>query len=115
MNLIPHFGRSIFSKTILAGDFNGHSPLWGYNDENPTGKFIESFCNLTNLIRLQDKETPPTHFHRVHKTLNRPDLSLISADLMPKITMEVTDGIGSSDHFPTLIKVKTPEKKNFKK
>ena len=115
MDLTPHFGKTLYQKTILAGDFNGHSELWGYKDQNPTGKFIETFCNLTNLICIQDKETPPTLFHRVHKTLSRPDLTLISADLMPKLTTEVTDGIGSSDHFPTVIKIKTEEKKIYKK
>ena len=115
MDLTPHFGKTLYQKTILAGDFNGHSELWGYKDQNLTGKFIETFCNVTNLICIQDKESPPTLFHKVHKILSRPDLTLISADLMPKLTTEVTDGIGSSDHFPTVIKIKTEEKKIHKK
>ena len=114
LNLIPHFGDLQFTKTIIAGDFNGRSPAWGYTDHNPTGKFIETFCNITNLIRIQDHESPPTHFHRVHKTLNSPDLTLISADLMSKLTSEVTGGIGTSDHFPTVLKIRTPEKKKLK-
>ena len=115
MDLIPHFDNTQFSKTIIAGDINGHSPSWGYKDYNPTGTFIESFCNITNLFLMQDCETPPTLFHRVHKTLSRPDLTLVSADLMTKITSEVKDGIGTSDHFPTLVKIETPERKKQKK
>ena len=115
MNLMPHFDDTHFSKTIIAGDFNGRSPSWGYNDQNPTGKFIEDFSNSTNLFRIQDCGTPPTHFHRAHKTLNRPDLTLVSADLMAKFTSEVKDGIGNSDHFPIVTKIETPTKKKYKR
>ena len=115
MDLIPHFDKTNYSKTIIAGDFNGASPLWGYNDTNPTGRFIESFCNITNLFVMQDCESSPTHFHRVHKTLSRPDLTLVSADLMTKVSTEVKDGIGTSDHFPTFVKLETPERKKQKK
>ena len=115
LNLIPHFGNTQYSKTIIAGDFNGQSPSWGYRNTNATGKFVETFCNTTNFIRMQDSGTPPTHFHRVHKTLNRPDLTLFSADLLPKIKTEVKDGIGTSDHFPTVVNLETPKKKTVKK
>ena len=27
--------KVIFKSTILSGDLNGHSPLWGYQDRNP--------------------------------------------------------------------------------
>ena len=113
MDLTPTFSESQFSKTMIAGDFNGRSPSWGYTDENPTGKSIEAFCNTTNLFRMQDCGTSPTHFHRVHKTLNRPDLTLVSADLMQTIKTKVTDGIGSSDHFPIKITIETPCKKKY--
>ena len=115
LNLTPTFSDSQFSKTIIAGDFNGHSPSWGYNDTNQTGNFIETFCNTTNLFRMQDSGTPPTHFHRAHKTLNRPDLTLVSADLMNKTQSKVTDGVGSSDHFPTIITVEASCPKSFEK
>ena len=38
----------IFKSTILFGDFNGHSPLWGYKDHNPSGLNIEQLCNSSN-------------------------------------------------------------------
>jgi len=113
MNLTPTFSETQFTRTIIAGDFNGQSPAWGYTNENPTGKFIESFCNTTNLFRMQDCTTPPTLFHRVHKTLSRPDLTLLSADLMHKTQMKVTDGVGTSDHFPILINIETPGRRKY--
>ena len=44
--------RVTFNKTILTGDFNGHSPLWGYEDTNDTGRRIEArilFCYKTRI------------------------------------------------------------------
>ena len=73
---------SIFQKTIVAGDFNGHSPMCGYSDENKTGKAIVEICESTNLSLLQDDSSPPTLLHRVTKKTYRPDLTMISSDLL---------------------------------
>ena len=60
---------TIYRNTILAGDFNGHSPLWGYADTNGTGKFIEELCATSNLSVLQDENSPPTCYIE-HTTLS---------------------------------------------
>ena len=78
----------VLKKTVLAGDFNGHSPQWGYPDLNNTGKVVEELCCSTNLCLVQDSSSPPTLMHRVHKTLHRPDLTLVSSDLLNKYTYE---------------------------
>ena len=48
-----------FKKTVIAGDLNGHSPLWGYVDQDNTGKKIEELCQSTNLILLQNENSTP--------------------------------------------------------
>ena len=93
---------TLFKSTILAGDFNGHSPLWGYQDRNRTGTNIEDLCQSTNLIRIQDEHSTPTLLHKVHSTRHRPDLTLVSADIHSKCRTEVLKDI-ASDHLPTLI------------
>ena len=115
LNLISEFSETQFSKTIVGGDFNGHSPSWGYKDLNETGKEIESFCNSTNLCLLQDSSSPPTLFHRAHKTSSRPDLTMVSADLLLKIQTEVLAGIGSSDHFPIKIQIDQSQQKKYER
>ena len=92
--------ESTFRATVIAGDFNGHSPLWGYTDQNQSGKNIEELCESTNLIRIQDQNSTPTLLHKAHGTLHRPDLTLISADL-DNYTSKVLKDI-ASDHRPTL-------------
>ena len=102
-----------FHNTILAGDFNGHSPLWGYNDHNPTGEKVEEIKNTTNLLLVQDKNSEPTLLHRVHKTLSRPDLTLISADLQSQFESKVSEAVGNSDHRPIVSTIHTTQRKKF--
>ena len=59
-----HLHETNFRKTILAGDTNAHSPMWGYQDTNASGDYVEDILNSTNLILLQNKDSPPTFFHR---------------------------------------------------
>ena len=89
---------------MLAGDFNGHSPLWGYADVDNTGKKLEELCNSTNLCLLQDENSPRTLLHRCHGTLHRPDLTLVSGDLENHCSEEILEDI-SSDHRPILTKI----------
>ena len=91
-----------FRKTILAGDTNGHSPVWGYTDTNPSGRNIEELINSTNLILLQDDKTTPTLFHRPSGKTFRPDHTMVSADISAQCCMEVLEDLGS-DHLPILI------------
>ena len=111
-----------FSKTILAGDFNGHSPQCGYKYVNNTGKVIEEITESTNLTVLQDAQTEPTLLHRAHNTLSRPDLTIASGDLLNKTSISVLDDVGS-DHKPILTQISSGHRKecvrktrwNFKK
>ena len=103
-----------FKKTILAGDTNGHSPVWGYEDTNPSGKNIEELVNSTNLILLQNKDTKPTLFHRPSGKTFRPDHTMVSADLDEDYHMEVLEDLGS-DHLPIHISINTKQGGNTKK
>ena len=95
-----------FKKTILAGDTNGHSPVWVYEDTNPSGKNIEELINSTNLILMQDDKSKPTLFHRPSGKTFRPDHTMISADLSEHCQVEVLEDMGS-DHLPILITIQT--------
>ena len=50
------FDRMInsFSSRYLILDFNGHSHLWGANQENERGKIVEKLIDRHNLILLND-------------------------------------------------------------
>ena len=99
-----HLNEINFQKTIIAGDTNAHSPVWGYADTNASGDYIEDIVNSTNLILLQNKDSPPTFFHRPSGALTRPDSRLVSADLHDKCSWRVSDDLGS-DHLPIIISI----------
>ena len=99
---IDDLQEATYHNTILAGDFNGHSPLWGYVDVDNTGKYIEELHESTNLVIQQTDKSTPTLLHRAHNTLSRPDLTLLSSDLDTDSCLQVLPDIGS-DHRPILI------------
>ena len=98
-------------KTVIAGDFNAHLPSLGYPDYNFRGNEVEELTNSTNLLMLQNKETPPSFYSRTHGTTSRPDLTFVSADLLEKTDFEVLDDVGS-DHRPILTKITFSQEKS---
>ena len=46
--------NSFSSRYLILGDFNGHSHLWGANQENECGKVVEKLIDRHNLILLND-------------------------------------------------------------
>ena len=46
--------NSFSSRYLILGDFNGHSHLWGANQENERGKIVEKLIDRHNLILLND-------------------------------------------------------------
>ena len=110
---IPDLQETNYRKTIIAGDFNGHSPGWGYSHYNQTGRVIEDLCQTTNLEVLQNKLSPPTLLHRTHNTVSRPDLTIVSSDLKNRCSTQVLEDLGS-DHLPILTTVKMNQKYHSK-
>ena len=96
--------ETTFKRCIIAGDLNAHLPLLGYHDYNFRGREIEDLLNSSNLILEQNMESTPTLLHKRHLTTSRPDLTILSADIYEKSTIEVLDSIGS-DHLPILTKL----------
>ena len=96
--------ETTYKRTILAGDFNAHTPSLGYPVYNQRGREVEDLCNSSNLILQQDMHSKPTLLHRRHLTASRPDLTILSADLLENTTVRVLDDIGS-DHLPILTSI----------
>jgi ribonuclease HI len=103
---ITDLNQVTYCRTVIAGDFNGHSPQWGYPDLNPTGRYIEDLCLSTNLTILQDAESQPSLLHRSHLTQSRPDLTICSTDIVNQCISQVIEDIGS-DHRPIITNIDT--------
>ena len=58
--------NSFSSRYLILGDFNGHSNLWGPNQENERGKIVEKLIDRHNLMLLND--SVHTRFDTYHQT-----------------------------------------------
>ena len=135
--------KSFSSRYLVLGDFNGHSHLWGDNQENERGKVVEKLIDIHNLILLND--SVHTRFDSYHQTSSLLDLSLCHPSIYMDVACEVllgsdrlgsdrlgsgklgSDRLGSdrlgSDHHPIIITASTSDypvpkrvpKWNFKK
>ncbi|GFX80419.1 RNA-directed DNA polymerase from mobile element jockey [Trichonephila clavipes] len=86
---------------ILLGDFNGHSPLWGYDVTNSRGRQIEQLISDHCLCLLNNDEK--TYFHAPTRTFHSLDLAICSPTLLPMLHFEVANDLHNSDHFPLLV------------
>ena len=93
---------------ILLGDMNATGPLWGTPTTilNQRGTIIENIVNSHSISILNN--FLPTHFHIQTNSYSTIDLSLCSSDIVDELDYEVTGSLCSSDHYPILIKWKTP-------
>ena len=113
--------KSFTSRYLVLGDFNGHSHLWGANQENERGNVVEKLIDSHNLILLND--SVHTRFDTYHQTSSLLDLSLCHPSLYMDVACEVLSDRLGSDHHPIIITANTsdypvPErvpKWNFKK
>ena len=109
------------SRYLVLGDFDGHSYLWGANQENELGKAVEHLIDSHNLILLND--SVHTRFDTYHQTSSLLDLSLCHPSIYMDVACEVLSDRLGSDHHPIIITANTsdhpvPErvpKWNFKK
>ena len=113
--------KSFSSRYLVLGDFNGHSHLWGANQENERGKVVEKLIDSHNLILLND--SVHTRLDSYHQTSSLLDLSLCHPSVYMDVACEVLSDRLGSDHHPIIITASTshypvPErvpKWNFKK
>lgn len=92
------------NPTIILGDFNAWSPLWGSEKSNERGTQIENIVLTENLVILNDGR--PTHFS-THNTFTHVDLTLVTSQFTPKCSWSVLENLYSSDHYPILTAVQT--------
>ncbi|GIX87699.1 reverse transcriptase domain-containing protein [Caerostris darwini] len=81
--------------TIILGDFNAKSRIWGQRDLDDRGTKVIHFCNSLDLYIENNPNSPPTY------SSNRGDSwidLLITNNINDNITLEVRDDITNSDH-----------------
>src|SRR6266545_2474909 len=80
------FGPGNNRNTIITGDFNAHSPLWGQDNRDARGKSIEDQMQNNNYILLNDKEYTHMKYNGEGNIL---DLAIASSDIAHRCTSMV--------------------------
>ena len=99
--------NSCSSRYLILGDFNGHSHLWGANQENERGKIVVKLIDRHNLILLND--SVHTRFDTYHQTSSVLDLSLCHPSVYMDVACEISSDRIGSDHHPIIITAKTSD------
>ena len=87
------------SKTVIVGDLNSKSTLWGDTHTDHRGILLEKLIDDNNFIVLNNGQPTYTHHNGTRSHL---DLSIICHTLGTKGYWEVLDDTLGSDHFATV-------------
>ena len=93
----------VTSKTIMIGDFNAHSPTWGYKDTNAAGKETEDLLN-TSILELIYNDTELSTYLHFNGAQTTPDLLLVSSNISASTKCIILDDLGSG-HKPVIVKI----------
>ena len=93
------------------GDLNAKSTLWGADKNNENGDILDNLILENDYIIVNNKE--PTHVHFNGKTSSILDYCIITTKLYDifKEYLLLKEEDMTSDHFPSLIKLKINENK----
>nr|KAG5704568.1 hypothetical protein BaRGS_031832 [Batillaria attramentaria] len=90
---------------LIVGDFNGHSPSWGYDNSDYRGEEIEDWLIDNQLILINQPDDKPAYYSRAWKKTSTPDLAMATEDLQKQTTRVVSDQLGGSDHLPIILHI----------
>ena len=88
---------------IIIGDFNSHSPSWGYNALNKRGEDLETWQDENQLILINEPTDQPTFYSRRWHSTTTPDLAFCTENLHKRISRQVCSQLGGSDHRPVIL------------
>jgi hypothetical protein len=93
---------------LICGDFNSHSPCWGYGSLDAKGEEVEQWIISNQVVLLNQPEDNATFYSRVWRTTSTPDLAIASG-IQKITTREVCEQLGGIDHRPVILNIQ----KNF--
>ena len=88
---------------MIVGDFNSHSPSWGYPSLDAKGEEVEHWIVSNHLVLINTPTDPPTFYSRVWKTTSTPDIAIATDNIQKIAKREVSEQPGGSDHKPVIL------------
>ena len=83
---------------MIIGDFNSHSPSWGYPSLDAKGEEVEHWIVSNRLVLINTPTDPPTFYSRVWKATSTPDIAIATDNIQKIAKREVSEQLGGSDH-----------------
>ncbi|GFS16553.1 RNA-directed DNA polymerase from mobile element jockey [Elysia marginata] len=80
---------------IVVGDFNSHSPSWGYKDLDSKGEKVEDWAIDNQLILLNRADDPPTFTSMTWRTSSTPDIAFATDDIQGRSERSVESQLGA--------------------
>lgn len=93
------------SRHLVIGDFNSHSPSWGYAKPDSRGEEVEDWMIENKLILINKPHEKPTCYSRGWKTSSTPDLAMATGEIHKLTIREVCSQLGGSDHRPVILNI----------
>ena len=108
---------------LALGDFNSHSPSWGYQNIDAKGEDVEQWMTDNQLVLINKPDDEPSYYSRAWRTTSSPDLAIATDNLHKIAQRTVCKQLGGSDHKPITIhfeklaarQEKLPPSWNYKK
>ena len=88
---------------MIVGDFNSHSPSWGYPSIDAKGEEVEHWIVSNRLVLINAPTNPPTFYSRVWKTTSTQDIAIATDNIQKIAKREVSEQLGGSDHKPVIL------------
>ena len=101
------------NKSILIGEFNAHSPTWGYSDINAAEREIEDLLQTKPVELIFKKDDAGTFLHYNGSTTS-PDLLIVSSDISHSTERKIIDDPGSG-HRPVIANISINSEYNQQK
>ena len=93
-------------RWIIMGDFNSHSPSWGYPDLDPKGDEMEDWIITNQMALINRPDEPYTYYSRAWRKTSCPDLAIATDDVAKISDCHVEQQLGGSNHKPVLLVIK---------
>ena len=93
-------------RWIIMGDFNSHSPSWGYPDLDPKGDEVKDSIITNQMVLINRLDEPHTYYSRAWRKASCPDLAFTTNDVAKITERHVEQQLGGSDLKPVLLVIK---------
>jgi len=97
-------------KWITVGDYNSHSPSWGYGDLDSKGEEVEQWMAENQLVLINQPDDEPTFFSRAWTSTSSPDLAIATENIHKNTVRELCPQLGGSHHKPVILTIRQTRK-----